>query len=60
MIRNDREYRETAERIHQGREHLVQMQGELEALSLTPEQVKRVLDPMRSFLMQLEEENAAI
>ena len=56
MIRNDREYRQAVERIRQEKERLAEQQVELEGLDLDAEQIKRALDPMRSFHEQLEEE----
>ncbi len=56
MIRNEKEYREAVERIRQEKDRLLKQESELQAMDLTPDQVKRALDPMRSFHLQLEEE----
>ncbi|GMV95688.1 MAG: hypothetical protein AMXMBFR83_00590 [Phycisphaerae bacterium] len=58
MIRNEKEYREAAERIRQEKERLARQEAELKAMGLGPAEVKRALDPMRSFHQQLEEEVA--
>ena len=56
MIRNEKEYQEAVERIRQEKERLAKQQAELKAMGLGPDEVKRALDPMRSFHEQLEEE----
>ena len=56
MIRNDKEYREAVDRIRQENERLARQKAELKALGLGPAEIKRALDPMRSFHQQLEEE----
>jgi len=56
MIRNEKEYREAAERIRQEKDRLAQQEAELKAMGLGPAEIKRALDPMRSFHQQLEEE----
>jgi DNA-binding XRE family transcriptional regulator len=56
MIRNEKEYKETIRRIKQD-EAVIQKQKEsLEKLDLKPEEIDRVLNPMRSFHQQLVEE----
>lgn len=59
MIRNEKEYREAVERIGQEKERLARQEAELKAMGLGPAEVKRALDPMRSFHQQLEEEVAS-
>ncbi len=59
MIRNDKEYREALERLQQEKDRLNRQKEELRTLGLGPAQIKRALDPMRSFHQQLEEEVAA-
>ena len=56
MIRNEREYREAVERLTAEKQRITAQKTELEKAGLTPEEVKRVLDPMRSFHLQLQEE----
>jgi len=59
MIRNEKEYREAAARISHEKSRLAQQEAELKAMRLGPAEVKRALDPMRSFHQQLEEEVAS-
>jgi DNA-binding XRE family transcriptional regulator len=59
MIRSEKEYREAVERIRQEKDRLAQQEAELKAMGLRPEEIKRALDPMRSFHQQLEEEVAS-
>ena len=56
MIRNENEYRESIERLAQERKRIGQQKVELEKMGLSSEEIKRVLDPMRSFQLQLQEE----
>jgi DNA-directed RNA polymerase specialized sigma subunit len=56
MIRNEKEYREAVERLRQEEGRLGKQEAELKALGLKPSEVKRALDPMRSFHDQLDEE----
>jgi len=56
MIRNESEYKEAVKRITEEKQRLAEQRKTLEALGLTPEQIKRALDPIRSFHLQLEEE----
>ncbi len=58
MIRTKNEYLEAAQRVRKGRERLKEHQLTLEKSGLKPEQLKRALDPLRSFHLQLEEEVA--
>jgi DNA-binding XRE family transcriptional regulator len=56
MIRNEKEYREAVERIRQEKHRLGKQEADLKAAGLGPDELKRALDPMRSFHEQLEEE----
>jgi len=56
MIRNDKEYKEAVGRIRAEKQRLAQQEAELKNTGLKPKEIKRVLDPMRSFHEQLEEE----
>ncbi len=56
MIRSDREYEEAVRRIEQEKDRLARQEAELKALKLRPGDIKRALDPMRSFHEQLVEE----
>lgn len=58
MIRNESEYREAVGRIAEEKQRLDKQQAELESMGLTPEQLKRALDPIRSFHLQIQEEVA--
>jgi DNA-binding XRE family transcriptional regulator len=59
MIRNEKEYKEAVERIRQESDRLARQEAELEAMGLGAAQIKRALDPTRSFHEQLKEEIAA-
>jgi DNA-binding XRE family transcriptional regulator len=59
MIRNEKEYREAVERIRQEKDRLARQEAELKTMGLGPAEIKRALDPMRSFHEQLEEEVAS-
>lgn len=56
MIRNENEYREAVERLTAEKQRIAAQKAELEKTGLAPDEVKRVLDPMRSFHLQLQEE----
>lgn len=56
MIRNEKEYKEAIRRLEQDKV-VIQKQGEeLKKHNLSKEEIKRALDPMRSFHQQLAEE----
>lgn len=56
MIRNEIEYREAVQRLADEKQRIALQKAELEKMNLSPDEVKRVLDPMRSFHLQLQEE----
>ena len=56
MIRNDAEYQEAIRRMDADRNHMRDERSRLEAQNLSREEIKRLLDPMRSFHEQLKEE----
>jgi ribosome-binding protein aMBF1 (putative translation factor) len=56
MIRNENEYQEAVRRIDEERERLAQHRAHLDQMGLTPEEVKRAIDPLRAFHEQLAEE----
>lgn len=56
MIRNETEYQEAATRLREERERLAQHRARLEEMGLSSDEVKRALDPLRSFHEQLAEE----
>jgi len=56
MIRNEAEYQEAVRRQKDERERLAQHRSRLESSGLSTDEVQRVLDPIRSFHLQLDEE----
>jgi hypothetical protein len=58
MIRNEAEYKEAVDRVREEAQRLAAHEAELGKLNLSTEEIKRVMDPMRSFHEQLKEEVA--
>ena len=56
MIRNEAEYQEASTRLADERLRLAAHRDRLQEAGLTPEEIKRVSDPMESFHLQLQEE----
>lgn len=56
MIRNENEYQEAVRRLREERERLAEHRKRLEETGLAADEVKRALDPLRSFHEQLAEE----
>ena len=56
MIRNESEYKEAVDRLEQERKRLVEHRARLKQTGLSGEEIKRVVDPMESFHLQLSEE----
>lgn len=56
MIRNENEYQEAVRRLREERERIEEHHKRLEAMGLSGDQLKRALDPLRSFHEQLAEE----
>ncbi len=56
MIRNETEYQEAVRRLEEEARRLAEHQARLEEMRLGPDEVKRALDPLRSFHLQLQEE----
>jgi len=56
MIRNENEYQEAVRRLREERDRLADHRARLEGMALTADEVKRALDPLRSFHEQLAEE----
>ena len=56
MIRNENEYKEAVRRMREERKRLAEHRARLEEMGLAPDEVKRALDPLRSFHEQLAEE----
>ena len=56
MIRNETEYQEAVRRLGEETKRLADHEARLKEMNLGPGEVKRALDPLRSFHMQLAEE----
>ena len=56
MIRNESEYQEAVRRQREERDRLEQHRARLAESGLSPEELVRALDPLKSFHLQLDEE----
>jgi DNA-binding XRE family transcriptional regulator len=56
MIRNEAEYQEAVKRLKEERARYEAHEAELARMGLKPEEIKRAMDPLRSFNLQLDEE----
>ena len=56
MIRSETEYQESSARLAEERKRLAEHRGRLKEAGLSEEEIKRVVDPMESFHLQLKEE----
>jgi ribosome-binding protein aMBF1 (putative translation factor) len=56
MIRNETEYQEASARLTDERNRLTEHRARLREAGLSDEEIKRVIDPMESFHLQLKEE----
>ena len=56
MIRNEGEYQEASARLTSERNRLAEHRARLKETGLSDEEIKRVIDPMESFHLQLKEE----
>ena len=56
MIRNEDEYREAVLRLSEEQKRIATQKAELKKIGLTADEIKRVLDPIRSFQLQLQED----
>ncbi len=56
MIRNEAEYQEAVRRLAEEKERLTEHEARLKSMGLGADELKRALDPLRSFHLQLEEE----
>ena len=56
MIRNENEYQEASTRLADERHRLTDHRTRLKEAGLSDEEIKRVIDPMESFHLQLAEE----
>lgn len=58
MIRTDAEYQEAVGRLEAERDRLATHEAELRAAGLSPDEVTRMMDPLKSFHLQLVEDVA--
>ena len=56
MIRSEAQHQEAMRRLAEERKRLVQHRGRLKSAGLSPAQLKRALDPLRTCHLQLREE----
>jgi ribosome-binding protein aMBF1 (putative translation factor) len=56
MIRNEAEYQEASKRLDDGTQRLEQHRARLKETGLDDDEIKRVIDPLASFHLQLREE----
>lgn len=56
MIRNETEYQEASTRLTDERKRLAEHRARLREAGLNEDEIKRVIDPMESFHLQLQEE----
>ena len=56
MIRNEAEYQEASARLAEERDRLAEHRIRLKEAGLSDEEIKRVVDPMESFHLQMKEE----
>ena len=56
MIRNEAEYQEASTRLEDERTRLAEHRTRLKEAGLKDDEIKRVIDPMESFHLQLQEE----
>ena len=56
MIRNEAEYQEASTRLAEERTRLAEHRARLKETGLKDDEIKRVIDPMESFHLQLQEE----
>ena len=56
MIRNEAEYQEASDRLEEERKRLAEHRARLKTAGLKEEEIKRVIDPIESFHLQLKEE----
>jgi len=56
MIRNEIEYQAASVRLNDERKRLIDLAARLKETGLSDEKVKRVVDPLESFHLQLKEE----
>ena len=56
MIRNEKEYKIAAERLEDEKKRLTQQEAELAERGLDATEIKNLIDPLKSFYLQLQEE----
>ena len=56
MIRNEAEYQHASTRLIEERQRLAEHRGRLKEAGMNDEEIKRVIDPIESFHLQLKEE----
>ena len=56
MIRNESEYKDAVSRLIAEEKRIAAQANELKGMGLNAEEIKRVLDPLRSFHLQMAEE----
>jgi len=56
MIRTEAEYKKAVRRVEEEKQRFLQYQAHLGEMQLQPEEIKRALDPIQSFHLQLVEE----
>jgi|SRR5688572_6185867 len=56
MIRNETEYREAVKRAREEKKRLSEFQKRLRGQGLAPDEIRRAMDPIHSFHLQLTEE----
>jgi hypothetical protein len=56
MIRNEAEYQEASTRLAEEHTRLAEHRARLKEAELKDDEIKRVIDPMESFHLQLQEE----
>ena len=56
MIRNESEYCEAVSRLESEESRIEAQRAELTKMGLSPDEIKRAIDPIQSFHLQLEEE----
>lgn len=59
MIRNESDYKEAVRRVEEEQVRLEAQRRTLEGMGLSADEIRRALDPIRSFHLQLEEEVAS-
>lgn len=59
MIRSETEYQQAVVRLKEEAQRIKEQQKQLQGMDLSKEEIKRVLDPVRSFHEQLKEEVAS-